>query len=48
MIALDPKLDRIVRGLILRTAMYIRHDPYANSFHIDNTHGFTVFEKNIG
>jgi uncharacterized protein len=48
MIALDPKLDRIVRGLILRTAMYIRHDPYANSFHIDNTHLFTDFEKNIG
>jgi hypothetical protein len=48
MIALDPKLDRIVRGLILRTAMYICHDPYANSFHIDNTHVFTDFEKNIG
>lgn len=31
LIQTDAKLDRIVSGLIKRSAMYIRHDPYANA-----------------
>lgn len=43
----DPNLERIVSGLIQRTARYIRHDPYANSFKIDDSLGATynTFER---
>ncbi|GAX12783.1 uncharacterized protein FisN_15Hh262 [Fistulifera solaris] len=44
----DPRLDRIVSGLILRTAMYIRHDPYANAFRIDDTYVFSAAQKAMG
>ena len=40
----DAKLERIVSGLIKRTAMYIRFDPYANAFHIDDSKTFNKFE----
>ena len=48
LIANDPQLDRIVSGLISRTAMYIRHDPYANAFRIDNTYVFSEQQKKLG
>ncbi len=41
----DSKLERIVSGLILKTARYIRFDPYANAFHLRNDTNFTEFEK---
>jgi uncharacterized protein len=44
----DPKLDRIVSGLIKRTARYIRHDPYANAFRIDDTYKFSLAQKLLG
>jgi hypothetical protein len=44
----DPRLDRIVSGLILRTARYIRHDPYANAFRIDDTNVFSAAQKAMG
>jgi hypothetical protein len=48
LIAEDPKLDRIVAGLIKRTAMYIRHDPYANAFRIDDSYIFSKAQKKLG
>jgi meiotically up-regulated gene 157 (Mug157) protein len=48
LIAQDPKLDRIVAGLIKRTAMYIRHDPYANAFRIDDSYVFSATQKKLG
>jgi meiotically up-regulated gene 157 (Mug157) protein len=48
LIAQDPKLDRIVAGLIQRTAMYIRHDPYANAFRIDDSYVFSAQQKLLG
>mmetsp|Transcript_37209 Transcript_37209/g.42471 ORF Transcript_37209/g.42471 Transcript_37209/m.42471 type:complete len:536 (+) Transcript_37209:40-1647(+) len=44
----DPRLARVVSGLIKRIAMYIRHDPYANAFRIDNTYIFSVDQKKMG
>jgi len=41
----DAKLERIVSGLIKRTAMYIRHDPYANAFNMNDTAVFNSFER---
>jgi meiotically up-regulated gene 157 (Mug157) protein len=48
LIAEDTKLDRIVSGLIKRTAMYIRHDPYANAFRIDDSYIFSDAQKKLG
>lgn len=48
LIAEDEKLDRIVSGLIRRTAMYIRHDPWANAFRIDDTYVFSEAQKKMG
>ena len=48
LIQLDPKLDRIVSGLIKRTAQYIRHDPYANAFRIDDSYVFNAAQKAMG
>lgn len=48
LISQDPKLDRIVAGLIKRTAMYIRHDPYANAFRIDASYKFSEAQKQMG
>ncbi|CAB9512178.1 DUF1237 domain-containing protein [Seminavis robusta] len=48
LVALDPKLDRIVSGLIARTATYIRHDPYANAFRIDDSYIFSAAQKRMG
>lgn len=44
----DPKLARIVSGLIKRTATYIRHDPYANAFRIDDSYVFSEAQKKLG
>jgi meiotically up-regulated gene 157 (Mug157) protein len=44
----DKRLDRIVAGLIKRTAMYIRHDPYANAFRIDDSYVFSAQQKKMG
>eukprot|EP00545_Synedropsis_sp_CCMP1620_P013615 CAMPEP_0119010466 /NCGR_PEP_ID=MMETSP1176-20130426/5029_1 /TAXON_ID=265551 /ORGANISM="Synedropsis recta cf, Strain CCMP1620" /LENGTH=597 /DNA_ID=CAMNT_0006963131 /DNA_START=103 /DNA_END=1899 /DNA_ORIENTATION=- len=44
----DAKLARIVSGLIKRTAMYIRHDPYANAFRIDDSYVFSEEQKKMG
>jgi hypothetical protein len=48
LMAQDAKLDRIVAGLIKRTAMYIRHDPYANAFRIDDSYVFSEKQKRLG
>lgn len=48
LIQLDPKLDRIVSGLIRRTSTYIRHDPYANAFRIDDSYVFSEAQKKMG
>ena len=44
----DAKVQRIVSGLIKRTAMYIRHDPYANAFRIDDSYVFSAQQKLLG
>lgn len=44
----DEKLDRIISGLIARHAMYIRHDPYANAFRIDDSYVFSDAQKRMG
>mmetsp|Transcript_1243 Transcript_1243/g.1875 ORF Transcript_1243/g.1875 Transcript_1243/m.1875 type:complete len:546 (+) Transcript_1243:76-1713(+) len=44
----DSRLARVVSGLIKRTAMYIRHDPYANAFRIDDSYVFSAEQKKIG
>lgn len=48
LIQVDSKLDRVVRGLIKRVAMYIRHDPYANAFRIDDSYVFNAKQKALG
>ena len=48
LVSQDPKLDRIVSGLIKRTAMYIAHDPYANAFRIDTSYKFSPQQKAMG
>jgi uncharacterized protein len=48
LVTLDPQLNRIVAGLIRRTALYIRHDPYANAFRIDDTYVFSPAQKKLG
>ena len=44
----DPKLRRVVQGLIRRVAFYIRHDPYANAFRIDTSYKFSAAQKALG
>jgi hypothetical protein len=44
----DPRLDRVVSGLIQRSSMYIRHDPYANAFRIDDSYVFSARQKEMG
>ena len=44
----DAKVDRIVSGLITRHALYIRHDPYANAFRIDDSYVFSAAQKKLG
>jgi len=44
----DPRLSRVISGLIKRAAMYIRHDPYANAFRIDDTYIFSDAQKKLG
>jgi hypothetical protein len=44
----DPRLDRVVAGLIQRTSRYIRHDPYANAFRIDDSYVFSDEQKKMG
>lgn len=44
----DPKLARVVSGLIKRTAAYVRHDPYANAFRIDDSYVFSAAQKKLG
>lgn len=46
LVQVDANLERIVSGLILKTARYIRFDPYANAFHIHNHTNFTDFARN--
>jgi uncharacterized protein len=48
LVASDPKLARVVSGLIQRTSKYIRHDPYANAFRIDDTYVFSDEQKRLG
>jgi meiotically up-regulated gene 157 (Mug157) protein len=48
LVAQDAKLNRIVAGLIKRTAMYIRHDPWANAFRIDDSYVFSEAQKKMG
>ena len=43
----DPRLERIVSGLILKTARYIRYDPYANAFRQKDDHEFNTFERDV-
>jgi uncharacterized protein len=44
----DARLDRVVAGLIARHALYIRHDPYANAFRIDDSYQFSDAQKKMG
>jgi uncharacterized protein len=44
----DANLDRVVSGLIRRHALYIRHDPYANAFRIDDSYVFSAAQKLMG
>ena len=30
--------NRLVEGLLLRQAMYIKYDPYANAFRVDDSY----------
>ena len=48
MVQSDARLARVVSGLIKRTAMYIRHDPYANAFRIDDSYKFSEAQKRLG
>jgi uncharacterized protein len=48
LVASDARLARVVSGLIKRTAMYIRHDPYANAFRIDDSYKFSAEQKRLG
>ena len=48
LIAEDAKLDRIVAGLAKRAARYIRHDPWANAFRIDDSYHFSDAQKKLG
>lgn len=41
----DPKLERIVSGLIKMSARFIRHDPYANSFKMESRMVHNLFER---
>lgn len=48
LVSQDKRLERIVSGLIKRSAFYIRHDPYANAFRIDDTYVFNDEQKRMG
>lgn len=41
----DRKLERVVSGLILKTARYIRFDPYANAFKLHGNTQYNYFER---
>ncbi|KAL7477040.1 hypothetical protein ACHAW6_002858 [Cyclotella cf. meneghiniana] len=45
LVQLDQRLERVVSGLILKTARLVRHDPYANAFSLEIKNR-TKFEKN--
>lgn len=47
LVQLDAKLERVVSGLILKAARFIRFDPYANAFKLHNNTNFTKFEREI-
>ena len=44
----DPKMARIIEGLIRRLAFYILYDPYANAFRIDTSYVFSENQKLMG
>jgi hypothetical protein len=44
----DPKIARLVEGLIRRLAFYVLYDPYANAFRIDLSYVFSEDEKLVG
>ena len=43
----DANLERVVSGLILKTARYIRFDPYANAFKIHDHEEYNQFDKDV-
>lgn len=43
----DPRIERIVSGLILKTARFIRYDPYANAFRMKDDYNFNEFERDV-
>lgn len=47
LIRVDTKLERIVSGLILKTARYIRYDPYANAFKIHDHEPYNDFDRDV-
>ena len=47
LIRVDTKLERIVGGLILKTARYIRYDPYANAFKIHDHEPYNDFDRDV-
>lgn len=47
LVQLDAKLERVVSGLILKTARFIRFDPYANAFSLRNDTKFTKMERDV-
>ena len=47
LIQVDSRLERIVSGLILKVARFIRYDPYANAFKLYNTTKFSNMERTV-
>ncbi|KAL7539516.1 hypothetical protein ACHAXR_009358 [Thalassiosira sp. AJA248-18] len=45
LVQMDANLERIVSGLILKSARLIRYDPWANAFSLHNDTKFNKFEK---
>lgn len=45
LVQLDARLERVVSGLILKTARLIRYDPWANAFKSHNMTKFNKFER---
>ena len=45
LVQVDARLERIVSGLILKTARLIRYDPWANAFKLKNDTKYNKFER---
>ena len=43
----DPHLERVVSGLILKVARYIRFDPYANAFKVHDREAYSDYDRDV-